>query len=250
MSEKHDKKVFKESIQQQDAFEYYYAMGATRKLSLVAEKFSRSEATLKRWSSELGWSRRIEERDRAVAEAARVEIEKSLIESRGAYRSVTRTIFNKLVEQTQQSLMQNKSLPLEIKSIQDLERIIRIDTLMLGTVEDLTKLGLDERKLLKEARMKSVVVLTGLLYSGNENVRLRAAQLLAEQTLDAVPDEEKMLPEFEEMEDEHLINYLMKQINANPQIVREIGEELNQGRTDMVSEGDLLSKSETETGPA
>lgn len=246
MSELEDKTQLEQTIAQQDAFEYYYECGDTRTLKEVADKFNKSEVTIKRWSSQLGWSGRITQRERQIAESAKIQIERSINENKGAYRSVTRVIFNRFVTKIQEAVAGNTELPLEIKSLQDLERIIKMDVLMLSTAEDLSALGLDETKVMKEARVKSIMVLSQLLYSGNENVRLRAADLLSRQLLEnTLSDEENVIPEYDKLNEDDLIKNIVEGLNGNPELIREFAKELNEGSIN--TDGTATVHTETET---
>lgn len=241
MSEQNEKNQLKESFLQQEAFEFYYELGDTRTLQLVADKFERHVQTVKTWSSELGWQRRIEERTRRIAEVAKTEIDKTIVQNRKVYKSTTQAILAELNNRFAKAIENNKlsDIPLKVESLQDLERLIKMDVLMLSTVEDLTKLGLDETKIMKEAKLKAILVLTQLMSSGNEHVRQRAAKDLLEYMKSSQFVDETSIPqEFETMSDEDVITYLNTTIANNPELNREITEHFTKIGADILSAND------------
>lgn len=68
-----------ETLRHQEAFEYYYSLGAARALPQVSQKSGVSLITVKRWSKAFNWQERIQERDNKNALALAKKNDSQLI---------------------------------------------------------------------------------------------------------------------------------------------------------------------------
>lgn len=118
----------KENHLQQEAFELYYSLGNKRSLKTVAEKIGRTERTIAGWSRSLNWVDRVKQRE--------IEDAKNEALSTGALNSQTteaktryRLLLNSLLNKTAEKIAKGE---LSIRNIQDLERVIKLDLLLMG----------------------------------------------------------------------------------------------------------------------
>jgi hypothetical protein len=122
----------KENHLQQEAFELYYSLGDKRSHKLVAEKIGRTERTIAGWSRSLNWVDRVKQRE--------IEDAKNEALSTGALNSQTtevktryRLLLNNLIKKTADKIAKGE---LSIRNIQDLERVIKLDLLLMGEATD------------------------------------------------------------------------------------------------------------------
>lgn len=116
----------KENKLQREAFETYYYLGDKRSLKLVAEKVNRTERTIAGWSRSFNWVDRVKQR----------EIEDAVNEGVNRLNSQTtdikvryRILMNSLIEKANKQVAEGS---LCIKNIPDLERVIKLDLLLMG----------------------------------------------------------------------------------------------------------------------
>jgi hypothetical protein len=101
-------------------FEYYYSLGDKRSYNTVADKYGVSLTTVKRYSASFKWVDRCRERDKSVNE----RIETLAVE--GVVNSMTelRIQLKGFTDKAKEAFMSGK---LKIKSIQDYERIVKLE---------------------------------------------------------------------------------------------------------------------------
>ncbi|KKN58296.1 hypothetical protein LCGC14_0553760 [marine sediment metagenome] len=75
----------KETLRHQEAFDYYYSLGDTRRLLLVSQKAGVAEATAKRWSTRFKWRSRIAERDKKNALKLQAKTDKTILKTKSDY---------------------------------------------------------------------------------------------------------------------------------------------------------------------
>jgi len=82
----------RETLQHRDAFEAYYKMGTNRSCTKVATKVGVKPETVEKWSKELQWQQRVEDRDKEIADrVAKKNIEEDID---------TRLILNKAINKS------------------------------------------------------------------------------------------------------------------------------------------------------
>lgn len=107
----------RETKEKLEAFEYYYQLGKTRTLEKVAKKFGKNLSTIKRWSRQFDWQKRIDERDRAIAERAA-----ELKDVEDAVSLVTLQEVNALlIRSAREAVIEGR---IRIKSVADWERVV------------------------------------------------------------------------------------------------------------------------------
>lgn len=117
----------KENKLQREAFEFYYGLGNQRSLKAVASHFNRSERTVAGWSRDLNWVDRVKQKE--LDEAEGKEKQGLMLDVKVTYRKV----LNNLLAVFSKDFKEGK---IKIKSIQDLERVIKLDLLLMGDAVD------------------------------------------------------------------------------------------------------------------
>lgn len=123
----------RENDLQREAFEIYYGMGKKRSLKAVAERVSRTERTVAGWSRAYNWVDRCYQReieDAKAGEASKVALSQT-IDVKTRYR----ILINNLMAKANQMISEGK---LAIKNVQDFERVIKLDLLLMGEPTDNT----------------------------------------------------------------------------------------------------------------
>ena len=134
----------KENGLQREAFEFYYGLGQQRSLKAVALHFTRSERTVAGWSRDYNWVDRCKQKE--IDEAEGKEKQGLTLDVKVTYRK----LLNNLLAVFNKDFREGK---VKIKSIQDLERIIKLDLLLMGDAVDKVdgdgELTEDDRKALE-----------------------------------------------------------------------------------------------------
>lgn len=119
-------KLSNETTAQKEAFEIYYALGSKRSLKVVAQQAGKTERTVAGWSRSFNWRARITQRE--IDEANNREtnnISAQTMDVRTRYR----IIMNNLIARATEKMAKGE---LEIKSISDMERVVKLDLLLMG----------------------------------------------------------------------------------------------------------------------
>lgn len=116
----------KENKLQREAFEIYYALGEIRSLKRVAEQVKRTERTVAGWSRDFSWVDRVKQREIEEAKNA----DKNALNSQTTdVKTRYRILINNLMAQASKDIKEGK---LKIRNSQDLERVIKLDLLLMG----------------------------------------------------------------------------------------------------------------------
>lgn len=113
-----------DNILQKDAFEYYYNLGNERTLKAVADKFDRSVITVSGWYRNNDWNNRI--------------VQRSIEEGMSNTDVVTRyrVLNTVLIKKAKEDIESGK---IKIRNIQDLEKLVKLDLLLMGEATEITK---------------------------------------------------------------------------------------------------------------
>lgn len=103
---------------QKGAFEIYYSMGKRRNMEAVAERVNRSVRSIANWRRKYSWDDRIVQR----------ELEDNVGGST-AVKTDYRIIINMLMEEAANRI---ESGEIKVESIEDLEKLVRLDLLLMG----------------------------------------------------------------------------------------------------------------------
>ena len=130
----------KETLRHQEAFEYYYGLGESRSCRAVADRFTVSETSAKKWKSQFGWESRIAERDAKNAQALAKKTDTTIVAQKAKYLKIVRAaIANVVRDNTDAS--GNLTLP-KTKTARDftdvVERLTKLDLLLSGEATERT----------------------------------------------------------------------------------------------------------------
>lgn len=122
----------KENSLQREAFEIYYQLGDERTLRRVAEKVDRTERTIAGWSRSFNWVDRVAQRE--IEEGRNNAEDRALLNSKTTdVKTRYRIMINNLMAQASRKIA---SGALAIKNVTDLERVIKLDLLLMGEITD------------------------------------------------------------------------------------------------------------------
>lgn len=119
----------KETIEQQEAFELYYNM-ERRTLKAVADKIGKTERTVSNWSKRFDWVARVKQREIEDAKALDISAFK---EKTADLKTRYRLLINNLFADANKRIASGE---LRIKNIQDIDRLVRLDLLLMGEYTD------------------------------------------------------------------------------------------------------------------
>jgi uncharacterized protein YjcR len=122
-----------EKLKHKEAFEYYYSLGDKRTLKQVAEKFEVSDNSARKWSHYFNWQQRIIDRDEENAKKLEKKTNTSIVQEKAKYR--------KIIQDSINSYMGNLDKGnIEITNVADLEKLIKLDLLLMGEATDKQKI--------------------------------------------------------------------------------------------------------------
>lgn len=132
MSKENDGKYTRENIQQREAFELYYSLGDSRTLEQVAEKIGKSTRTLYEWSRRFNWKERVEQYNIEVTKGLKDKTINAVVDEKANYRKIIKLAIMDFVARLQ-------SGEVKVKSIADLERLMKLDLTLMGEVSEITE---------------------------------------------------------------------------------------------------------------
>jgi len=121
----------KETLRHKKAFEYYLYLGEERSYRKVAEAFKVSDRAVKKWGTEFKWSERLYKREKELADKFREQNEDEFLK----HQKKRLDLINRAIEAFEKDL-RNKKYQL---SVNDLEKLIKLEQLLLGGVTDRTE---------------------------------------------------------------------------------------------------------------
>lgn len=119
-----------ETLRHQQAFEYYYMLGANRNYSRVAEHFGVSNVSITKWADAFSWKDRVKERDFLNMEEVRKKNNDDVKEEMEAYRKIIKASIATFIK----DLKNNK---VKIESINDFAKLVRLDMELSGVISDI-----------------------------------------------------------------------------------------------------------------
>ena len=117
----------KENPLQREAFEIYYLMGDKRSLRAVAEKVGRTERCVAGWSRAFNWVDRVSQRE--IEEHKNSDNMDEILAQTVASKTSYRIMINNLMKDASRKIARGE---LTIRNIQDYERIVKLDLLLMG----------------------------------------------------------------------------------------------------------------------
>ena len=124
----------KENPLQREAFEIYYQLGDQRSLRLVAEKVGRTERTVAGWSRAYSWVDRVSQRE--IEEHKNTENNNNILAQTVDVKTRYRIMMNNLMAMASRKIASGE---LKIRNIQDLERVVKLDLLLMGESTERTE---------------------------------------------------------------------------------------------------------------
>ena len=122
----------KENKLQREAFEIYYHLGDKRSLKAVAEKVGRTERTVAGWSRSYSWVDRVKQRE--IEDAKNNALSSNALNSQTTdVKTRYRIMINNLMAQASKKIASGE---LKIRNVQDLERAVKLDLLLMGEATD------------------------------------------------------------------------------------------------------------------
>lgn len=114
----------KETEAQKQAFELYWNMGAKRSLEAIANACNKSTRTIGEWSRQFRWKDRILQKEIEETDE-KGSVANAVIDAKAEYRQIIRALVATFVKDYKEG-------KIRIKNIQDFERLVKLDLLLLG----------------------------------------------------------------------------------------------------------------------
>ena len=127
----------KETLRHQQAFEYYYMLGNERSFSKVASHFDISTVSVSKWAKELDWESRVIERDTKNMQAIREQNDLDMVKAMNSYRKVISASIADYIKRLKEGKV-------EINSVNDFTKLVRLDLELCGVLDTATKNDNDE----------------------------------------------------------------------------------------------------------
>lgn len=121
----------KENGLQREAFEIYYQLGDKRSLKAVSKQIGRTERTVAGWSRTFNWVDRVNQRE--IEEKKRNADNDSILAQTIDAKTRYRIMLNNLLAMASRKIASGE---LKIRNVQDLERVVKLDLLLMGEATD------------------------------------------------------------------------------------------------------------------
>lgn len=122
--------LVKENKLQREAFEIYYQMGDERSLKKVADKVDRTERCVAGWSRQFQWVDRVSQREiEEKKQDNAISVLAQTVDAKTKYR----ILMNNLIAHASKMIAKGE---LKIRNVQDLERVVKLDLLLMGEATD------------------------------------------------------------------------------------------------------------------
>lgn len=122
----------KENNLQREAFEIYYQLGDKRSLRAVADQVGRTERTIAGWSRAFSWVDRVKQRE--IEDARNNALSSSALNSQTTdVKTRYRIMINNLMAHASKKIALGE---LKIRNVQDFERVVKLDLLLMGEATD------------------------------------------------------------------------------------------------------------------
>jgi hypothetical protein len=122
--------LVKENKLQREAFEIYYQLGDERSLKKVAERVDRTERCVAGWSRQFHWVDKVSQREiEEKKQDSAINILAQTVDAKTKYR----LMMNNLLARASKMIANGE---LKIRNVQDLERVVKLDLLLMGEATD------------------------------------------------------------------------------------------------------------------
>lgn len=124
----------KETLRHNEAFEFYYSLGENRSYLKVADKFDTSKTTVYKWAKQFNWNERVQQRDIEIAKKLEKKTNTTVTNEKARYRTIVKAAINDFAKRLHEE-------EIEVNSVLDLERLVKLDLLLMGEPTDRTEGG-------------------------------------------------------------------------------------------------------------
>lgn len=108
-----------ETLQHKEAFEYYYSLGDNRSLPQVAQKFTVSTTSLKKWSGAFNWQERVLQRDIEIGKKLVTKTNTTVLNEKAKYRRLIQDAIAGMGD-------------IKVETVKDYEIMVKLDLLLMG----------------------------------------------------------------------------------------------------------------------
>lgn len=128
--------LLRETLKHREAFEYYYSLGEKRNLSLVAQEYGVNLRAVKKWSVAFNWQGRVEQRDIEIGRRLQEKTNDTIVVTKANYRKIIKAAIGRWVQKF-------KIQQIDPDSVLDLERLVKLDLLLMGEATERSEYGTD-----------------------------------------------------------------------------------------------------------
>ena len=177
------KRVKRETPRHLEAFELYVAAGGRRSYRQVARALGTSVGAVKLWSLSFDWPARARRRDAGIARKLAKKTDESIVQVKARYHSMINKIVEALCRHHLGKDLRELRHP-ERTTLTDLERLVRLDLMLLGEPDLVARL--------ETGRGRELDVALAALTPAELRALVATARQLAARTVEGeVIDEEK-----------------------------------------------------------
>ncbi|MEE9234008.1 MAG: hypothetical protein V3U28_01030, partial [Candidatus Acidoferrales bacterium] len=123
--------IKRETPRHHEAFELYVAQGGRRSYRAVARATGVSVMAVRHWARSFDWPTRVGERDIAIAQKLAKRTDESIVQVKARYHSMINKIVEALCRHHLGKDLRSLRHP-ESTTLTDLERLVRLDLMLLG----------------------------------------------------------------------------------------------------------------------
>ena len=127
----------RQTLEQFEAFDYYYSLGAVRNLAAVAAKFNKGRSTIHDWSRLLHWQERVQRRDELIFARLQQITDTILLEEKEKIRAgikESKLLIQAIMENSREKLLAGQVTIKSVKEINSIvlaiDRLIRCDLML------------------------------------------------------------------------------------------------------------------------
>ena len=175
--------IKRETPRHHEAFELYVAQGGRRSYRAVARATGVSVMAVRHWARSFDWPMRVGERDVAIAQKLAKKTDESIVQVKARYHAMINKIVEALCRHHLGKDLRELRHP-ERTTLTDLERLVRLDLMLLGEPDLVARL--------ETGRGRELDVALAALTPAELRALVATARQLAARTVEGeVIDEEK-----------------------------------------------------------
>lgn len=139
-------KGVRETLEQKEAFDYYYSLGSDRRLAAVVQKFKKARSTIHAWSKAFNWQKRAEQRDIEIGKKLEEKTNNTIVNEKAKYREEIKNymgIVRSVLFASKDRLKNGEIQIAEVTDINSLmlayERLFKLDMLLMGEATEVNE---------------------------------------------------------------------------------------------------------------